>query len=81
MSAFGQGNYKVDVPRISMAFTNWSKFYLFWARKLRFFKVQFVTLTIFQGLVGCYVAKRQMDIVQEELGTKFAKVEVQDSSG
>ncbi|XP_072035233.1 transmembrane protein 126A-like [Amphiura filiformis] len=77
-SAVAQGNHKVQVPKLTMAVTNWAKFSQFWTRKLRFFKVQFVSLVIFQAVIGSFVAKKQMDVMETEVLTKFTKVQVPD---
>lgn len=61
----------IEVPFFTKKATP-AQFFQFWVSKLRYFKVQFVTLSIFQTLVGMYLAGKQYQTVQllNELDTK-----------
>ncbi|PIK45508.1 putative transmembrane protein [Apostichopus japonicus] len=53
----------IEVPFFTKKATP-GQFFQFWVSKLRYFKVQFVTIAIFQTLVGTYLAGKQYETIQ-----------------
>lgn len=52
----------IEVPLFSKKATP-QEFLQFWVKKLRYFKVQFATIAVFQTLIGMYLAGKQFEVI------------------
>ncbi|XP_033637514.1 transmembrane protein 126A-like [Asterias rubens] len=64
----------VKIPKLSLKKSDQRTLFNFWSGKVRYFKTQFIAITIFQTCFGMYVAGSQIALMRNGLKKKLEKL-------